>query len=146
MDIFIINNGAAGVSLTTQYDTYNGYLNTHKDYVGYLFDGTYKVDSVIFTEGMNFDNGGWFANGDVTVQALVNGTWTDVSKLKVSPKYPSGNTQGDFGPHFEEYTFTFTAIECEGIRIIGTAGGAAGFISVSELAVMGNEIIVSEID
>ncbi|MBR6507703.1 MAG: ADP-ribosylglycohydrolase family protein [Clostridia bacterium] len=140
-DIFIINNGAAGVSLNTQYDTYNGYLNTHKDYVGYLFDGTYLVDSVVFTEGMNFDNGGWFSDGDIKVQALINGTWTYVSKLKVSPKYPSGNTQADFGSHFDVYTFTFTPLECEGIRIIGTAGGSAGFISVSELEVMGSEII-----
>lgn len=144
MDIFIINNEAAGVSLATQYDTYTGYLNTHKDYVGYLFDKTYEVDKVIFTEGMNFDNGGWFANGDVTLQALINGTWTDISKVKVSPKYPAGNLQSDFGDHFEEYVFTFNKIECQGIRIIGTAGGSAGFISVSELAVMGNEIEVVE--
>ncbi len=137
-DIYIINNGAAGVSLTTQYDTYNGYLNTHDDYVGYLFSETCIVDTVVFTEGMNFDNGGWFANGDITVQALVNGMWTDLS-TKVSPKYPEGNAQSDFGSHFESYTFTFDETECDGIRIIGTAGGAAGFISVSELEVMGFE-------
>lgn len=137
-DIYIINNGAAGVSLTTQYDTYNGYLNTHDDYVGYLFSETCIVDTVVFTEGMNFDNGGWFANGDITVQALVNGMWTDLS-TKVSPKYPVGNAQSDFGSHFESYTFTFDETECDGIRIIGTAGGAAGFISVSELEVMGFE-------
>lgn len=137
-DIYIINNGAAGVSLTTQYDTYNGYLNTHDDFVGYLFSETCTVDTVIFTEGMNFDNGGWFADGDITVQALVNGMWTDV-KTKVSPKYPVGNAQGDFGSNFESYTFTFDETECDGIRIIGTAGGAAGFISVSELEVMGYE-------
>ncbi len=137
-DIYIINNGAAGVSLTTQYDTYNGYLNTHDDYVGYLFSETCIVDTVVFTEGMNFDNGGWFANGDITVQALVNGMWTDLS-TKVDPKYPVGNAQSDFGSHFESYTFTFNETECDGIRIIGTAGGAAGFISVSELEVLGFE-------
>ena len=112
--------------------------------MGYLFDKTYEVDKVIFTEGMNFDNGGWFANGDVAVQALINGTWTDISKVKVSPKYPAGNLQSDFGAQFEEYVFTFNKIECQGIRIIGTAGGSAGFISVSELAVMGNEIEATE--
>lgn len=137
-DIYIISNGAAGVSLTTQYDTYSGYLNTHDDYVGYLFTETCTVDTVVFTEGMNFDNGGWFADGDITVQALVNGVWTDI-KVKTDPKYPVGNTQADFGAHFESYTFTFNEIECDGIRVIGTAGGAAGFISVSELAVMGYE-------
>lgn len=139
-NIYIINNGAAGVSLDTQYDTYNGYLNTHKDYVGYLFTTECEVDTVVFTEGMNFDNGGWFANGDITVQALINGTWTDV-KTKTSPKYPVGNAKEDFGEDFEEYTFTFDSITCDGIRVIGTAGGAAGFISVSELAVMGAEIV-----
>ncbi len=138
MDIYIISNGAAGVSLKTQYDTYNGYLNTHDDYVGYLFTETCTVDTLVFTEGMNFDNGGWFANGDITVQALINGVWTDI-KTKVDPKYPVGNAQADFGSHFESYTFTFDETECDGIRIIGTAGGAAGFISVSELEVMGFE-------
>lgn len=139
-NIYIINNEAAGVNLNTQYDTYNGYLNTHKDYVGYLFTASCEVDTVVFTEGMNFDNGGWFANGDITVQALINGTWTDV-KTTLSPKYPVGNTQADFGDHFEEYTFAFDPVTCDGIRIIGTAGGAAGFISVSELAVMGAETV-----
>lgn len=139
-NIYIINNEASGVNLNTQYDTYNGYLNAHKDYVGYLFTTSCEVDTVVFTEGMNFDNGGWFANGDITVQALINGTWTDM-KTKVSPKYPVGNTQEDFGEDFEEYTFTFDPVICDGIRIIGTAGGSAGFVSVSELAVMGAEVV-----
>jgi hypothetical protein len=44
-----------------------------------------------------------------------------------------------FGSQFEVYTFTFEEITCDGIRLFGTAGGDAGFISISELAVMGVE-------
>ena len=142
-DIFIMNDGAVGVSLKTQYDTYQGYLNSHKDYIGYIFKNKCSVDKLIFTEGMNFDNGGWFADGTVTVQVLVNDTWTNIN-AKISPSYPNSNEKDGFGEDFEEYTFTFNAVECDGIRIIGTAGGEAGFISVSELAVMG-EIVMPEV-
>jgi hypothetical protein len=138
-----MNDGAVGVSLKTQYDTYQGYLNSHKDYIGYIFKNKCSVDKLIFTEGMNFDNGGWFADGSVTVQALVNDTWTNIN-AKISPSYPNSNEKDGFGEDFEEYTFTFNAVECDGIRIIGTAGGEAGFVSVSELAVMG-EIVMPEV-
>ena len=109
-------------------------MNTHQDYFGYLFKETCTVSSLVFTEGMNFDNGGWFADGSISVQALINGTWTAVD-AKIDAKYPVGNLQSDFGNSFETYTFTFKETECDGIRVIGTAGGSAGFASCAELEV-----------
>ena len=133
-NIFVISDGKIGSATTSQYDTYIGYVNTHQDYFGYLFKETCTVSSLVFTEGMNFDNGGWFADGSISVQALINGTWTAVD-AKIDPKYPVGNLQSDFGNSFETYTFTFKETECDGIRVIGTAGGSAGFVSCAELEV-----------
>jgi hypothetical protein len=106
--------------------------------VGYLFKAPCTVDTVTFTEGMHFGNGGWFSGGTLKLQAFKDGAWVDV-EATASPAYPVGNSQSVFGSQFEVYTFTFEEITCDGIRLFGTAGGDAGFISVSELAVMGVE-------
>ena len=137
-DIYVINDGKTGGGNTMQYDTYCGYFGAHDEYVGYLFKAPCTVDTVTFTEGMHFGNGGWFSGGTLKLQAFKDGAWVDV-EATVSPAYPVGNSQSVFGSQFEVYTFTFEEITCDGIRLFGTAGGDAGFISVSELAVMGVE-------
>ena len=137
-DIYVINDGKTGGGNTDQYDTYCGYFGAHEEYVGYLFKTSCKVDTIVFTEGMHFGNGGWFAGGSLKLQAFVDGAWVEVEGA-VSPAYPNGNSQSVFGAQFETYTFTFEEITCDGIRLIGIAGGDAGFISVSELTVMGVE-------
>ncbi len=137
-DIYVINDGKTGGGNTLQYDTYCGYFGAHDEYVGYLFKEACKIDTVTFTEGMHFNNGGWFAGGSLKIQAFMDGVWVDLD-AEVSPAYPSGNGQGVFGANYEAYTFTFSEVTCDGIRLFGTAGGDAGFISVSELAVMGVE-------
>jgi len=128
---------------TAQYDTFIYNVPEHEDYIGYAFGSDFSVSSVVFVEGMNFDNGGWFANGTIRIEAYIDagdGTrrWQTVTSV-VSPDYPNSNTQSGFGTHFEAYTFTFDAVTCTGIRVIGTAGGSAGFIGVAELEVVGVE-------
>ncbi|HBL84582.1 MAG: hypothetical protein A2Y17_05985 [Clostridiales bacterium GWF2_38_85] len=138
-DLNIIRDGVKTGANTEQFDTYVGYMGTHDDYVGYFFYDTFKVSSVVYTEGMHFDNGGWFADGSMKLQAFVDSSWIDVDAT-ISPEYPNGNDISAFGGYFTTYTLTFDEIECKGIRIFGTAGGEAGFIGVAELEVTGVEV------
>lgn len=127
----------AGESHTTvQYDTFLNRADDHEDYFGYIFRGTYEISAVKFTDGAHFGNGGWFKDGEIWVEALINGKWEIVSAT-VDPKYPVSDSQGSF-PTYRTYTFTLTTpTECQGIRIIGAAGGSAHFTSISELSVEG---------
>ena len=137
-DLSIICDGVKRGANADQYDTFIGVMGAHEDYVGYIFIGDYKVSSVKFTEGMHFDNGGWFADGSLKLQALVDGKWEEVD-ASMSPTYPNANKMSAFGAAFQTYTFTFDERICAGIRLIGTAGGEAGFISVAELEITGVE-------
>ncbi|MDD2268826.1 MAG: ADP-ribosylglycohydrolase family protein [Eubacteriales bacterium] len=137
-DLEVIRDGKKTGGNTDQFDTYVGYMSAHDEFVGYVFYEDFKISSVIFTEGMHFNNGGWFANGSLKLQAFKGGQWIDI-ETTVSPEYPNGTNMSSFGSNFTSYTFTFDEIECEGIRIFGTAGGDAGFISIIELEVTGVE-------
>lgn len=137
-DLEVIRDGKKTGGNTDQFDTYVGYMSAHDEFVGYVFYEDFKISSVIFTEGMHFNNGGWFANGSLKLQAFKDGQWNDIDAT-VSPEYPNGNSMSSFGSNFTSYIFTFDEIECEGIRIFGTAGGDAGFISIIELEVTGVE-------
>jgi hypothetical protein len=64
-------------------------------------------------------------------------TWTDVTTT-ASPAYPSGNDLATFGDNFQTFTFSLANAQGTGIRIIGSAGGSAQFISVAELQVFEN--------
>ena len=134
-NIALIADGKIGNSNATQYDTYDGSTGDRVEYFGYLFSDTTKVNAVEFAEGGHFAAGGWFKNGDVRIEALIDGVWTKV-ETTVSPAYPNANDMAAFGKSYETYTFTLTApTECDGIRIIGLAGGDQSFISISELTV-----------
>ena len=124
-----------GVIDTKTYDTYNGKVQPDVEFVGYQFREARKVTTVAFTEGLNYTDGGWFKNGDINVEVLIGGVWQKVAAT-VSPTYPNGNTQTNFGASHETYTFTLAeGIVCDGVRISGTAGGNGDFISVNELTV-----------
>lgn len=124
-----------GVIDTKTYDTYNGKVQPDVEFVGYQFREARKVTTVAFTEGLNYTDGGWFKNGDINVEVLIGGVWQKV-EATVSPTYPNGNTQTNFGASHETYTFTLAeGIVCDGVRISGTAGGNGDFISVNELTV-----------
>ena len=95
------------------------------------FKKTTKISGIDFTEGKHFKDGGWFASQPV-IEVLVGGEWKKVNS-KISRVYPEGNTQAVHGNNFDIYTFTFDAVECDGVRLVGKPGGAAYFISVGEL-------------
>ena len=122
-----------------QYDTYTlGDPSGNPDktaYIGYAYKTPKTVSQVVFTEGNHFGNGGWFKDGSLKVQVLQEGVWND-AEVEISPAYPKANDMGAFGAPYETFTLTLkTPQACDGVRLFGTAGGSAGFISVAELDV-----------
>ena len=136
-DIEIIRDGKITRTNLGQYDTFFYRGDPHEEYIGYVFSEAYSFDKVVFTEGMQFDNGGWFENGTLRIEALIDGSWKKLDVVS-EPEYPNGNKQSDFGANFETYTFTFEPVKASGIRLIGSAGGSMHFISVAELEVYGS--------
>ncbi|MBQ9747533.1 MAG: ADP-ribosylglycohydrolase family protein [Clostridia bacterium] len=131
-DLAILYDGVSGAK---SYDTYNGLVVADDEFFGYQFRETRTVSALVFTEGLHYTDGGWFKDGDVRVEVLRDGKWQTV-ETTVSPAYPSGNAQSDFGASYETYTFTLAqSVDCDGVRVIGTAGGNGDFIGVSELVV-----------
>ncbi len=127
---------------STQYDSFLGndpygtpYPKDYEDYVGYTFDRKLTISKLIFQEGGHWgENGGWFANGTLRVQAYIDGEWTDI-EFDVSPEYPVGNTHAAMGEQGRTFTFTFDPVQANGIRLIGTPGGVQKLISCGELEV-----------
>jgi len=113
-----------------QYDTYSGGAASTDDWVGYQYPATQTFSKVVFQEGMNFVDGGWFNN--LNVQVRQSGTWVNVSNLTSTPTYPPND-----GISYETYTLTFSQISGDAIRIDGAPGGSAYFVSVGELLVYG---------
>jgi hypothetical protein len=127
--------GSGGNHATEQYDTFTGRSDDHEEFYGYVFRGEVEVEAVTFTEGCHFDNGGWFKDGTLRVQVLVDGEWED-AEAKVAPAYPKADAQGSFGGNYQSYRFELLDVStCTGVRVIGMAGGSAHFTSISELAV-----------
>jgi hypothetical protein len=113
-----------------QYDTYTGQTRT-EDWIGYQFAAPQTFGSLVFQDGKQFIDGGWFVT--LNVQVRQNGTWVNVpgaAGANASPAY-----KGNDGINFETYTFNFAPITGDGIRIDGQPGGSATFISVGELRV-----------
>ena len=116
---------------TRQYDTYDGPNTAPEDWIGYTFATPQTFMRVVFQEGMNFWDGGWFTT--LTVQVRQGGVWTGVNSLRITPAYPFAND----GVTYQTYILDFPTITGDGIRIDGTPGGINAFISVGELEVYG---------
>lgn len=138
-DLEIIRDGhipnAGEFYANVSYDTFMYSSVDHEEFVGYIFRGTHTVTAVTFTEGANFSDGGFFKDGSIRVEILKDGVWQTVETVPDKP-YPVGNTQTAFGANYDSYRFVLSdPAACEGVRIIGSAGGTMHFISVSELSV-----------
>jgi|GEM_PF-478817 len=133
-DINVIHDGvkpaAGSTDSAQQYDTWSGGGARAVDWIGYTFGSSYNFTKVVFQEGKNFGDGGWFDS--LTVQIRQAGSWVNVSNLQIGPAYPGNN-----GVNFEAFNLTFTPASGDGIRIYGVPGGVAHFISVGELEVFG---------
>ena len=127
--------GSGGNYETEQYDTFRGRADDHEEFYGYIFRGEVAVASVTFTEGCHFDNGGWFKDGTLRLELLIDGEW-EAAECSLTPAYPKSDSQWAFEQNYQSYTFELQVPEyCSGIRIIGMAGGGAHFTSISELSV-----------
>lgn len=120
-----------------QYDTFTyGGKAGDPAYIGFVFRGQREVSGVLFTEGNHFGNGGWFADGSLAVELLVNGVWEKAPFL-CEPPYPVGNDEATFAPGYEHFTLTLASpVLCGGVRLSGIGGGCSGFISCGELTVV----------
>jgi hypothetical protein len=113
---------------TLQYDTYNGGGARAFDWIGYQFSTQHTFAGMIFQEGMQFSDGGWFTS--LGVQVRVGGQWVDVQNLQSTPPYAGAN-----GINYETYGLSFAPIAGDGIRIAGVPGGSSHYMSVAELRV-----------
>ncbi|HKP59104.1 MAG TPA: PQQ-dependent sugar dehydrogenase [Polyangiales bacterium] len=118
-----------------QYDTVTGDGGPKEDWFGYEFPASHAFTRVVFREGRNFFDGGWFERLGVRVRQ--NGVYRDVSALSIAPAYPG--TSDAVG--FRSYQLDFTGAVGDAIQIYGPAGGSAHFASVSELDVYGRRAI-----
>jgi hypothetical protein len=124
-NVGFFNNG-------TRLDSEDSWNNENKtaDWWGYTWKNFYNMNKVVYTTGKMFPDGGWFSS-DLKVQVRQNHKWVDVKNQNVTPDYPYNNTAG---PN-KTYTFTFNDTWGDGVRIIGTPGGAKTFTTIGELAV-----------
>ena len=99
-------------------------------WAGIQFDQTFMINGLKFVEGKQNKKGGWFAETP-RVEVLVNGEWIAV-KSRITPVYP-GNSVDEQGNSFQQYRFYFDEIACDGVRIIGKAGGTDPYVSIGEL-------------
>jgi len=89
-----------------------------------IYSAPVKVHTVRFIEGDHFSDGGWF--DDLSVEARINGSWSPVSVTQTVPLDP--------GVPFQIIDLVLDAqVIADAIRIMGTAGGSARYITASEL-------------
>jgi ADP-ribosylglycohydrolase len=116
------------------------------DFYGYRWTTPQRIAALRFSVGEMKEWGGWFTS--LVVQAQnADGTWREVSDLKISPTPDFENSQWLKASHCD-YDLRFAPVETTAIRLIGSAGGiepdeanrALGlhfFTAISELAVYG---------
>ena len=120
-----------GITLQSE-DSWNGEAKP-TDYWGYTWPRQYNMNTVVYTTGNIYGDGGWFNDLKVQVRQRVGDDyqWIDVTGLAATPEYPGNNTAGSN----QTYTFTFDPISGDGVRLIGAPGGTSKFTSVGELEV-----------
>lgn len=109
-------------------DSWNG-ERKEEDYWGYTWPRPYNMNTIKYTTGKIFADGGWF--NDLRVQVRRKFVWRDVKDLVVRPPYP-GTAQA--GQNMT-YVLTFADTWGDGVRIVGEPGGDSTFSSISELEV-----------
>ena len=103
-------------------------------YMGYEFDEEFYFSKLVYQQGVEFGEGGWFEGG-ARVQVRQNDEWVDVP-LTNDPGY---NQTAPDGANYDVYTFEFDTVEGDGIRLFGAAGGSEHFVSVNQIEVYGRK-------
>src|SRR5262249_22842237 len=79
------------------------YSGSPIDSVGYTFPSVMTFSSIIFQEGKNSSQGGWFTS--INAQVRVSGVWTNVGSLQISPAYAGNN-----GVNYDLYVLSFSPL------------------------------------
>jgi cysteine-rich repeat protein len=135
-DIEVIRDGdkpmVGDTSRDRQYDTYSGGDFASEDWFGYQYSTDQLFGQVVFQEGREFSDGGFFL--DITIQVLQGGIWVEAPNVTITPAYAGAD-----GISYNTYVFDFDPVVGDGIRIHGAPGGTKYFISVGELEVFAAE-------
>ncbi len=131
-DLNIIRNG---VYEEKGYDSYDGPNPATEDWYGYLWSDPIYPDSVVYTMGRNYLDGGWWTS--LTVEYTTDGeSWQQAQNVTITPPYNfEDNRYGR--PDYSRYTLTFDRVRALGLRIYGEPGGIVDFTSIVELEVYG---------
>ncbi len=125
-----------GITLET-YDTFDDYATLDDDWFGCCWPEALYFDHIVYYEGQHFDDGGWWT--DLTVQVSPDGiTWEEAPGVQILPAYNFDDTRVGRVP-YSRFDLSFGPVRGKGIRLHGSPGGVAGFTSVAELEVYGNQ-------
>ena len=165
-DATFLNDG--NVNYPSQSSTWGNPGGLPDSYAGIVFGENVTIDNVIFY-GATFQDGGWFGqngyssdnqfgaiNGNPYVaaalvvpqlQSTTDGgvTWTDISPSGYTDDYIGQLTGLTPGSHYQTtFTLDSTLTDIDGIRLIGTTGGAGsggnGFLGANEMEVNGTVV------
>jgi hypothetical protein len=101
------------------------------DWWGYTWPRPYHMNQIVYTTGDMTSAGGWYAD-PIRVQVRQHFQWIEVKGVTVTPAYPFSSKAGSH----VAYTFMLPdGTWGDGVRIIGTPGGASHFTSISQLAI-----------
>jgi len=119
------------------YDTYDDYRTPDEDWFGYSWNEPLYFDHVVYYEGQQFHDGGWWTS--LTVEFSDDGvTWNEAPNVEISPSYDFTDSRLGRRP-YSRFDITFKPVRAKSIRIYGSPGGIAGFTSIAELEVYGNQ-------
>jgi glucose/arabinose dehydrogenase len=140
-DIEVVRDGVlppvGSGSSALQYDTYHGGAQGSDDWLGYELaappDEVARFAGLTFQEGKHFGDGGWWK--DFRVEVRNGGLWSAASNLHVTPAYPFALANQAFfdGTGFQTFALRFDPLPGDAIRLRGTPGGSAKFVSAGEL-------------
>jgi len=131
-DLNVIRNG---VVHEKGYDSFDGVNPADDDWYGYLWSDFVYPDTVVYTAGQNYLDGGWWTF--LTVQYTTDGiSWREAENVKIRPSYDFEDYYAA-RPDYSRYTISFDRVRATGVRIYGQPGGVADFTSIVELEVYG---------
>ncbi|WP_156251256.1 DUF4185 domain-containing protein [Pseudactinotalea terrae] len=115
---------------TTAVSSWNG-TSKLRDQWGIELPHPVVIDEVVMVPGPTPDDGGWF-EGVPAVEVRIDGVWSALGGVTVSPAYPGDASAADEA----EYRFTFEPVAVDGVRIAGTPGGSGCYTTIAELEVL----------
>jgi len=111
-----------------QFDSFHFGDQENDDWIGYSFASPRRISGILFQEGMQFGDGGWF--NTLNVLARVGGVFVNVP-YTISPVYPGGN-----GVPWETFRITLsTPVDADVVLLQGDPGGEKNFVSTGEFRV-----------